>query len=97
MNKRLKRIIISGIVSFGVNLILLVDSASRDPQAFELSTKDRIMGGLLTPAGAFAEWIIPRRINLTQIVVMFIFSFAFYLVMILALTELWAFIRKERQ
>ena len=93
MNKHLKRVMISGIISFGMNLILLLDSAFRNPQAFELSTKDRIFGGLLTPAGAFAEWIIPRHVNLMQIAVMFIFSFLFYLGIILVFAELWSLIR----
>jgi hypothetical protein len=96
MNIHLKRIILSGIISLAVNLALLVDSASRNPQAFELSTKDQILGGLLAPAGMFAEWIVPGHINPTQIVVMFVFSFAFYLVIIFAIAEIWACIRKEK-
>jgi hypothetical protein len=97
MNKHLKRIRIAGIISIGVNIILLVDSASRNPQAVELSTKDRILGVLITPAGAIAEWIVPGHVNLMQITVMFIISLAFHLAIILAIVELWAFIRSERQ
>jgi hypothetical protein len=87
MNRHMKCIVISTSISFGINIVLFIKSAT--PVSGVVSEIDRILMWVTAPVEVVTDWIIPGHVNLKQLIVFFSFSLIFYAFVVWIFLELW--------
>src|SRR5579864_7299091 len=98
-NKQLRRLFLALMVSGAINVIGIILDSSTNSRRYPPSIPSRIVEIIFSPAGAFAEWVVPAGHDAAHILgaaaVSIVSSLIFYAIVSWVILTIWARARRE--